>query len=169
MVIGILSDSHDNLVNLKTALEFLETHKISTLIHCGDICTFETIKYMSKHFAGDIYIVPGNADLDTKDEEKRCASLKNVEFFPKVGAVTLNKIKIAFTHEPWLAKKLAEGNRYDLILYGHTHLPWEETVHNSILLNPGNIAGIRTMPTFAVYDLNKKKAALINIRELQKK
>jgi len=39
MLIGILSDIHDNLPNLQKALDQFSRRKIATLIFCGDFCS----------------------------------------------------------------------------------------------------------------------------------
>ena len=44
MKIAIISDTHDNIANLKKAAEFIKKEKIKTIILCGDIFKSETIK-----------------------------------------------------------------------------------------------------------------------------
>ena len=70
-----------------------------------------------------------------------------------------NKKRIAFTHFPDVAKKLAQSGKFDLVFYGHTHRPWDEKVISRDgkniechMINPGELAGQFYKPTFAVYD-----------------
>ena len=71
--------------------------------------------------------------------------------------------KIAFTHFPEIAKKLAQSGEFDLVFYGHTHRAWDEKVathpkfgknteKETHMINPGELAGQFHKPTFAVYD-----------------
>lgn len=167
MKIAVISDTHDNLVNLKKALEYIQAQGIETLIHCGDIATMDTIRFLRDNFEGIIHIVPGNADLDPDEEKQEAPKLKDLYFYPAVGAVEIDGVKIGFTHEPWLAKQIAAENRYNIMFYGHTHDPWEETIGTTHVLNPGNIAGIRTQPTFALYDLQKRQGQLVLLHSIK--
>ena len=64
MKLAIISDTHDNLPNFKTAVDWINEEKIKTIIHCGDIFKPETIKEVLKRFKGKIYIIFSPADAD---------------------------------------------------------------------------------------------------------
>jgi predicted phosphodiesterase len=66
--------------------------------------------------------------------------------------IQLDGKRIGCVHYPDIAKKMAESGKYDLVFYGHTHKPWEEKIGNCRLVNPGELAGQRFKPTFAIYD-----------------
>ena len=53
-----------------------------------------------------------------------------------------------------------KSGKYDLVFYGHTHKPWAEKIGNCLLANPGELAGQRFKPTFAIYDIQKDKLQL---------
>ena len=59
MRVGIISDTHDNLNNLKTALEILEETEIRMVLHCGDLSGPGVVEAMSKF---DTWIARGNVD-----------------------------------------------------------------------------------------------------------
>ncbi len=139
MKFAIVSDTHDNMANFNKIIDFLNTKKITTLLHCGDICNQETIDQATKSFKGQILWVKGNGDYHLHDIEDMIE-------------VDLGGKKVAFIHYPELAKKLAQSGKYDLVFYGHTHKPWEERIDNCRLINPGEVAGQRFKPTFAIYD-----------------
>lgn len=138
MKIAIISDTHDNLANLKKALDWIKKENIKLVLHCGDIQSQETIDFANKNFEGEIKFVKGNADwnLDLPDHLE-------IEF---------NKKKIGFVHFPNEAKKMAQSGNFDLVFYGHTHRPWDEKVGECHMVNPGELAGQFTKPTFAIYD-----------------
>lgn len=138
MKIAIIADTHDNLKNFEKALNWIKNEKIKLIFHCGDISNQETIDFANKNFDGEIKYVKGNADWNLDLPEK-----DEMEF---------NKKKIAFTHFPDIAKKLSQSGKYDLVFYGHTHRPWDEKIGETHMVNPGELAGQFTKPTFAIYD-----------------
>ncbi len=142
MKFAIISDTHDNMANFNKVIDFLHKEKINMILHCGDISTQETVDEATKSFKGEIKFVRGNADY----------SLENI---PETMEIELGGKKIFFNHYPDVARKIAESEKYDLVFYGHTHRPWEERVGNCRLVNPGEVAGQRFKPTFAVYDTEK--------------
>jgi putative phosphoesterase len=152
MKIAIVSDTHNKLGNFKKAIDWIKKEKIQLILHCGDISNQETIDEAVKYFGGDIRFVKGNGDygLDLPDKME-------LEF---------NGKRIAFTHFPDIAKKMAQminpstgsGQVYDLVFYGHTHRPWDEKVGECHMINPGELAGQFYKPTFAIYDLPDRQA-----------
>jgi len=152
MKIAIVSDTHDNWANFKKAIEWIKKEKISLILHCGDICSQETINDAKKLFDGDIKFVKGNADFEVQD-------------LPGQMEVEFNNKKIAFVHFPNEAKKLAQSGRYDLVFYGHTHRPWDEKIKDTHMINPGELAGQFYKPCFAVYDTS---TGLLELKILEK-
>ena len=153
MKIAIISDTHDNLANLKKAISFIKKGEIKVLIHCGDIFKPETLKEGLKEFQGKIYIIFSEADASfSKIPEDSFEDLPKSKVFEKSGQIKIGGKKIAFCHFPEIARNLAESQKYDLVFYGHTHKPWEEKIGKTQLVNPGNIAGLFFRPSFAIYD-----------------
>ncbi len=153
MKFAIVSDTHDNMANFNKVIDFLNQEKITLMLHCGDICSRETISEATKKFNGRIYFVRGNGDFDLDDVSE------NLE-------LTLGTKKIFFNHYPDVAKKAAESGKYDMVFYGHTHKPWEETIGTCRLVNPGELAGQRFKPTFAIYDTDTEKLELKILEKL---
>ncbi len=147
MKIAIVSDTHDNTANFNKAIDFLNQEKIEVMLHCGDICDQQTIDEAQKRFKGEIYFVRGNGDYD-------------LNIIPEKMEMVLGSKKIAWVHYPDIAKKLAESGNYDAVFYGHTHRPWEETIGKCRLVNPGELAGQRYKPCFALYDTETDKLEL---------
>lgn len=139
MKFAIISDTHDQVKNLTKVIEWLHQENITTLLHCGDICFQETQLMLEKNYQGQVFLVRGNGDYE----------LLNL---PEELVVNLGGKKIHINHYPDVAKKKAESGKYDLVFYGHTHKPWEEKIGNCRLVNPGELAGQRYKPTFAIYD-----------------
>jgi len=161
MKIAIISDSHDNLANLKKAISLIKKEKIKFLIHCGDIFTSDVIREVSKDFKGKIYIIFSKADADFAGIPRNSfKNLLRVRIYEEFGEIKGDGKKIAFTHFPEIARELVATQKYDLVFYGHTHKPWEERIRKTRLINPGELAGMFYKPTFAIYDTKTNKLEL---------
>lgn len=168
MKIAVISDTHDNLINLEKTISWLKKGKIKILIHCGDICAPATSKAALKDFIGQIHLIFSNVDEDffriTKLSFK---DLPKIKVWGELGEIKINNKKIAFTHFPEFAQGLADTGKYDLVFYGHTHKPWEEKINKTRLINPGNLAGLFYKATFAVYDTQTDKLELKILEDLK--
>jgi len=179
MNFAILADSHDNVPNLKKALDWINKQGISLIIHCGDLCAPSMLtRVLIPNFKGEIHLVHGNVG-DPELLEEVAKKIENVQVHGKIGELNLDGKTIAFTHFPAKAKELAKTGKYDLVFYGHTHKPWMEKlkivslreiprrgkncklspfgrspVGGKIvqLVNPGTLAGMFYKATFATFD-----------------
>jgi putative phosphoesterase len=153
MKIAIVSDTHNNWVNFKKAIEWIKSENIQLILHCGDISSQETIDDAKKEFDGEIKFVKGNADW-------------NLDDLPGELEFELDNKKIAMVHFPDKAKKMAQSGKYDLVFYGHTHRAWDEKIGKCHIVNPGELAGQFYKATFAVYDTTTEKLELKILEKL---
>jgi|SRR5581483_1613970 len=153
MKFAIVSDTHDNTKNFAKAVEFLNTQNIAVMLHCGDICRQETIDQAQKKFHGEIFFARGNGDYDLDD-------------IPEQREIELGGKRIFLNHYPDIAKRAAESGKYDLAFYGHTHRPWLEEIGKCKLVNPGELAGQRYKPCFAIYDTDTDNLELKILEKL---
>lgn len=167
MLIAIISDVHNNEVNLKKVLDFCHEKKIGTIICCGDLASQETLDFLNDNFSGKIFYTFGNMDNDQLRNFEFVEEYKKTWLFEKFGETEIERKKIAFVHYPDKAKKLCETEKYDFVFYGHTHKPWTETIEKCTMLNPGNVAGEIYPPTFAVWNTENGKFELIRIHSLK--
>ncbi len=186
MKFAIVSDTHDNIINFNKAVDFLNKENISVILHCGDICTQETINQAVKNFKGEIKFVRGNCDYSL--DYARAPILNKIGALPSTKIENFSALvpqqmevelggpssdsgqakKIVFVHFPEVARRLAESGKYDLVFYGHTHRPWLDRRSFSeggeektcLLINPGELAGQIFKPTFAIYDTESDKLEL---------
>lgn len=162
MKIAIVSDSHDNLANIYKMLAFCKKAKIETILHCGDVCSPSALDHLARNFIGQIFYVLGNVHGELEETEEINKKRSNLVFLgdqgdPKIEGVNL---KIGMAHFPEVAKQIAETKKYDFVFHGHTHQPWEETVNNCKVVNPGTLAGMFNKATFAVLDTETKNLEL---------
>lgn len=152
MKIGVCSDIHDHIVNLKKMLTIFESRGVNTIIFCGDFCSPIPVREMGD-FNGTIHCVFGNGDGDRYTMSKIVASSSpNVVLHGEHAAVAFNGVRIAFTHFPFYAEALARTGEYRAVFFGHTHVRHEEKIGDCLWLNPGEVMGWKGEATCAVYD-----------------
>lgn len=157
MKIVIISDIHDNLINLKKCLEWCCVNNIKKMICCGDITNSETLKFLSENFCGNIYLVRGNIEIY---EDSEIEYFDNIKYFGKIGRIELGGKIFGICHEPYLIDKILEKEKCDIIFYGHTHSPWEAKKGTVKLINPGTLGGMFGKATFAVWNSEKDELEL---------
>jgi putative phosphoesterase len=145
MKIGILSDTHNNVDNLKRALAIFRREGIDTLIHCGDMSSPAT----AVHFTGFTLIyVHGNMDrnplairqtLFDLNPSSVAANQFTGELIPGV------RVAAAHGHTPGKLDSFIQDG-YDFIFHGHTHRRRDETVGQSRIINPGALGGAQHEP-----------------------
>ena len=159
MKIAIISDSHDNMMTVKTFLDYAKENKIDQIIHCGDVTDLETLKYFSENFSGKIYLCDGNADQKFFTP-KEVEIFSNIELYNKYGELEIDNLKICFTHYETMGRNYALMQKYDHVFYGHTHKPWQERIGRTLFSNPGTLAGLFYRASFAVWDTKTNKLEL---------
>jgi len=163
MKIAIISDIHDNLVNLKKTLDWCLKNKVEKIVCCGDVTNFETIETMSKSFLGDIFLVSGNADIWYEEELE---AYKNIKYLGEIGVVELDGERVGVCHEPFKIKDVLKKS-VSIIFYGHTHKPWIEKRDKINVINPGTLGGMFFRASFAVWETGKIEPELKLVEELK--
>ena len=141
MIIGVVSDTHNNLLNIDKIISIFNKKKVESVIHTGDITKANSLeKFSSLHC--DFFAVYGNNDRNEFGLDKVAV---DCNFIIQEPPLTLDKChrKIAVFHEPEpISEFLAADNAVDIILHGHTHRYREEYINNTLLFNPGESAGM---------------------------
>ncbi len=167
MKIIIISDIHDNLLNLDKVLNYAKEHKIDKMICCGDFGSEETISYLSKNFKGSIRAVLGNADRDHLDIEKVINKFSNIKLSENVSTFVIEDKQVLVVHEPRYYEKYLDNDELKYIFHGHTHKPWQEYKNDKLVLNPGNVSNYGYPPTFAIWETENDKFSLIQLNTIK--
>jgi len=164
MEIIIISDTHGNVANFKKVVGWANSKKIQTILHCGDIGDKESLEESLSVFKGEFLGVFGNMDQGSKVLIDDYNKISKVKVSENILETEIDKKRIAITHFPDTAKKLAQSGKFDIVFYGHTHRPWDERVPSGSgechMINPGELAGQFYKPTFAIYDTSINKLEL---------
>ena len=140
MLIGVVSDTHNNIKNIKKIIHLFNEAQVELVIHTGDISKAETLKIFSS-LNCPLKGVFGNNDRIEKGLKEVCKE-NNFMFQEPPFSLTLKNKKIAIFHEPDLIRDyMKEHEDIDLILHGHTHRHREETIDKTVYFNPGESAG----------------------------
>jgi len=161
MLIAVLSDIHDHIWNLKTALE--RARGAEVLLFCGDFCAPFTLAQMAQGFAGPIHAVFGNNDGDRFLLTRIAASHPHVELHGELARLELGEMRIAVNHYPEIAAEIAHGGRFDAVFYGHNHHHAIDRVADCDLINPGEVMGRFGRPTFILYDTDHRRAETVEL------
>jgi len=160
MKIGILSDTHDHIPNLKKALEIFQSEGCEKILHAGDFVSpfmINVFKQFGIRFSG----VFGNNDGEWIFLLKLAEGIGEIRKGPI--EFILEGRKIALMHEPVYLPALKQANYFDLIVFGHSHQPIIET-SPVLLINPGEACGyLSGKPTIAICDLKTLTANLIEL------
>ena len=140
ILIGVVSDTHNNQNNIKKIISLFNKEQVSHVIHTGDITNSASLSLFSK-LNCPLSGVYGNNDRVELGLEKVANDL-NFKFQNPPLLFSLNDKKLAIFHEPDNISKFQEDNQVDIILHGHTHRHREEVIKNTLIFNPGESAGI---------------------------
>ena len=149
MIVGIISDSHDHLPNLRQAMADLQNRGASAIIHCGDLSAPFVTKELGA-FAGPVHTVFGNNDADRFLAQKLAP--ENVHHHGEFGFIELDGKRLGFTLYAEYARGFAASGQCDAAFYGHSHEHAHELVADCLALNPGELLGMKGPPAFCTYD-----------------
>jgi len=150
MKIGIISDIHDNLVNLETFLSWAKKEGIEKIICCGDVTNLETLDFLANNFAGEIVLIRGNMELY---DDNSLSNFSNINYLGRYGIWEIDNIVVGICHEPdYISQVIARNRAVQIIFYGHTHKPWIENRDSITRVNPGTMGGVFQKASFAFWD-----------------
>jgi len=162
MLLGIFSDVHDNLENLRKALLIFQEQGVEDLIFCGDFCSPIPSRVMGGEFAGDIHVVFGNGDGDRFQIFNVANShYPNLKLHGEYAELEFDGAKIAVTHYPFYAKALARTGDYQAVFSGHTHVQHTEKIGDCLWVNPGEILGWQGQASCAIYNTETNSVEIV--------
>lgn len=174
MLVGVLSDIHNHLENLKKAIEFFNTQKVNLVCFCGDLTLPSTLEVF-KLLNTSVRAVFGNMDAGNEKgilEKIKQEKLKilypktfywEFKFFEK-------KIGVFHGHDQFLMEELLYQKNLDIVFSGHTHNFYQKWINKKTLwVNPGAIVGWTGLerrpvtPTVAIVDLKKNRVEKVRL------
>lgn len=170
MLIGIISDSHDQVDEMGRAVALFNEKKAELVVHCGDwVSPF--MPDLCKDLNCQLISVWGNNEGDKYRFLKRAEEQKwNIIFYDKSAELELDGKKVVVYHgeERALLESLVLSQQYDAVFTGHTHQAMIDQRGKTLVVNPGSISGQRSAKTghektVAFYDTSTGQAEIISI------
>jgi putative phosphoesterase len=153
MKIGVVSDSHGHVGNLRRAIRALRQEGVDRIVHLGD--DYDDVKALSGEEGADIMQVPG----------VYCAAYQEPGIPNRIIA-QWEGVKVLLSHTPQAHKNdlpsdlkpeevVAQGD-VQMVLVGHAHCPEIKEHGGVIWVNPGHLKDEdkkRYPPTYAILEI----------------
>ncbi len=164
MLIGLMSDSHDNFLGVRNALDVFSDLDIKLVLHAGDMVGSGNC-YAFEGYDMDIKLVYGNNDGDREGLMREFQRVGG-EYLGDFGEIEADGRKIAMLHgtEDSLVRAVVASELYDIVVRGHNHCA-EATRHGkTLLINPGEIWGLFTgLSSVAVLDTSNINVEIVEL------
>ncbi len=161
MLVGILSDSHDNLPAVEAAAHRLRDRRVELVLHAGDIIAPFVAPVLARAGAR-VFAVYGNNDGERAGLRRKFKDIGEIK--GDVAELEMGGRNVAIYHgtETALAEALVAGGKYDLVVLGHTHRPEIVKRGRTLVVNPGECCGYLTgKRTFALVDTDAMTAEVV--------
>ena len=100
MLVGVVSDTHNNIINIENIINIFNKEEVNIVIHTGDISKPETLRLFTR-LNCPMMGVFGNNDRIEEGLKEACNEC-NFNFQDPPFSLTLEDKKIAIFHEPEL-------------------------------------------------------------------
>lgn len=153
VLIGVVSDSHDNIYAIRKVAELFKRAGASLVIHAGDWVSPFSAKVFREALGQDVRIlgVWGNNEGERLYFQK-VSSQFGVEILGDAGSVEIGGVKIGVYHgtSPIIVESMVKSGLFDVVVYGHTHKLDVRRDGRTLVLNPGELCGYLTGRSTAV-------------------
>jgi phosphoesterase, MJ0936 family len=151
MLIGVISDTHNDIISARKAINFFNLRNVDLVLHCGDIFSPSVAQEFSKLNCG-FKAVFGNNDIERAALENVISEFGMIQEAPFEFKVSGKYFSMV--HKPFNIGVMAMDGKHDYVLYGHLHRASIEKQGNTTILNPGEACGQRYgRKTVALIDL----------------
>ena len=146
MLVGIVSDTHDDLAAVEAAVELFESRGVDAVVHCGDFVAPFSVTPFDAGF--DFYAVRGNNDGEWAVE----SSVNSFgTYLGEAGTLSFgagepgdddaDSVDVAVTHgtSEVVVDALVDCGDHDYVLHGHTHASGVEERDGTVRVNPGGL------------------------------
>ncbi|HEY7571629.1 MAG TPA: YfcE family phosphodiesterase [Nitrososphaeraceae archaeon] len=186
MKIGIISDTHDDLDSLRSAIRIFKRELISYVIHAGDFI-FPGVVDELKELMLELPTIKIIGVLGNNDGEKLMLYKKFMEIGGELNTefidIMISSFRFGIYHgtNENLREAVIRSGIYDVLIHGHTHKRRNEIVEIALkndkiikiiqVLNPGtahsNFPNIEkkteNIPSILIYNTDDKRYHFINL------
>lgn len=162
-MIGLISDTHDNVKSIEKAVEKFNEEGVEYVLHAGDHIAPFTLKWF-KELKAEMIGVSGNLDAEFTTLSEKYAE-KGWKIYKGFAEVDLGG-RIALIHgvSEEIIDALALSGKYRVVVRGHTHRVQKELRRNTLIVNPGEACGyLSGKATIAVLEMPEVKVRFIEL------
>jgi uncharacterized protein len=157
-LVGIVSDTHDNVDAVEEAVRVLRSRGVEDLIHCGDVVMASTLEL----FRGfRLRVCLGNNDSagEISAAAERIGGAYAERLDVKIGG---KRFFVAHGDREGPLDKAARSGDFDYVLYGHSHRWDDRRFGKTRVINPGALYRAPVY-TFALLDLATDRLESIEV------
>ncbi len=160
MIVGLVSDTHDNIYMIDRAVERLNEERVGLVLHAGDYVSAFTAKHFEPLEAPMIGVYGNNcAERELLGRVYAEAGAEIRGYFAEVEADGL-RVALLHGHRKEDVDR-AYGGGYDVIVRGHTHRASIGEEDGVLVVNPGEVCGyVSGRCTLAFLDTERRAAWL---------
>jgi putative phosphoesterase len=136
--IGVVSDTHNNLPNVRRIVELFAEARVERVVHTGDITQPKTLRVLAE-LERPLVGVFGNNDEGERDSLREVAQQLGIVLADAPLDLLWGGRRILVVHDPRDLE--ARLRRYDVALHGHTHERRIDRSTGCLVFNPGECAG----------------------------
>ncbi len=165
MLIGVMSDTHDDIAQTKKAVAKFNQKNVEQVLHAGDFISpfmIEPLKELKAPLTG----VFGNNDGDRVLLERKSGMLASMKITGTFARIDLGGMRIGLLHgnDRALLETLLACGSLDLLVYGHTHRPEIRKEEGLLIVNPGEVYGhVTGRSTVALVDTVQRSAEIVDL------
>jgi putative phosphoesterase len=149
-VIGVLSDSHDNLVMIRRAVGLFNDMGCDLVVHAGDVVAPFAAAEL-RNLRCPVKAVFGNCDGEKAGLVRTFEGMGEIREEPL--AFSHAGLRFAVSHLDGQVPKYIASIPCDVLVFGHTHKALSEHKDGVLLINPGEAGGwLYGKSTVALFD-----------------
>ena len=156
MLIGLMSDTHNNRPGVRYAIDIFQALGIETILHAGDLISAQLLDEFSDF---SLFLSFGNGD-DPLMIASRASGVSDRFMCEEMLDINLAGKRIFMIHGDHRTEQeqRIESGDYDYVIHGHTHHYRDERVGSTRVINPGALGGRYIGErSFAMLDLVKNE------------
>ena len=156
MLIGLMSDTHNNRPGVRYALDIFDALGIEVILHAGDLISAQILDELTDF---SLFLSFGNGDDPLIIASKACSESEKIVCDEMLDLRLAGK-RIFLIHGDYRTEqeKRIESGDYDYVIHGHTHRFRDERIGSTRVINPGALGGRYIGErSFATLDLVKNE------------
>ena len=160
-MIGVMSDSHDNVTQIRKAVTLFKDAGCDLVLHAGDVVAPFAARELEA-LGCPVKAVFGNCDGEKKGLAAAIQPFGRIREAP--FKFKYNKINVLVTHLNAPVAFYAGQKKHDLIIFGHTHESEIRKMGATLIINPGETGGWLTgKSTVALFDPAAGDARIVGV------